>query len=134
MLDGLFVIAVDASLADSDDLVFFQEGFKEGNRTKPPRVDAEAIPWLLMRVNINKRHFRMIHLAKITNFADKYMVMQRYRSWILPIAILLGVFFHEYIVVLAPALPYLIGLMLFFSFNSLDVRKMKFSMFDFTSS
>ncbi len=131
MLDGLFVIAVDASLADSDDLVFFQEGFKEGNRTKPPRVDAEAIPWLLMRVNINKRHFRMIHLAKITNFADKYMVMQRYRSWILPIAILLGVFFHEYIVVLAPALPYLIGLMLFFSFNSLDVRKMKFSMFDF---
>lgn len=57
--------------------------------------------------------------------------MQRYRSWILPIAILLGVFFHEYIVVLAPALPYLIALMLFFSFNTLDVKKMYFTMFDF---
>ena len=57
--------------------------------------------------------------------------MQRYRSWILPIAILLGVFFHEHIVVLAPALPYLIAAMLFFSFNSLDVRKMHFTMFDF---
>ena len=57
--------------------------------------------------------------------------MQRYSSWILPIAILLGIFFHEYIVVLVPALPYLIGLMLFFSFNSLDVRKMRFGMFDF---
>lgn len=57
--------------------------------------------------------------------------MQRYRSWILPIAILLGVFFHEYIVVLAPALPYLIATMLFFSFNALDVKKMHFTMFDF---
>lgn len=57
--------------------------------------------------------------------------MQRYRSWILPIAILLGFFFHEYIVVLQPALPYFIFLMLFFSFNSLDVRKMRFTMFDF---
>lgn len=84
-----------------------------------------------VRMNINKRHFRTIHVAKIANFADKSMVMQRYRSWILPIAILLGAFFHEHIVKLAPALPYLIALMLFFSFNSLDVRKMKFSMFDF---
>lgn len=57
--------------------------------------------------------------------------MQRYKSWILPIAILLGIFFHDYIVVLQPALPYFIFLMLFFSFNSLDVRKMRFTMFDF---
>ena len=57
--------------------------------------------------------------------------MQRFKSWILPIAILLGIFFHEYIVVLQPALPYFIFLMLFFSFNSLDVRKMRFTMFDF---
>ena len=57
--------------------------------------------------------------------------MQRYKSWILPIAIILGVFFHDDIVVLQPALPYLIFLMLYFSFNALDVRKMRFSMFDF---
>lgn len=56
--------------------------------------------------------------------------MQRFKSWILPIAILLGIFFHEYIVVLQPALPYFIFLMLFFSFNSLDVKKMRFTMFD----
>lgn len=57
--------------------------------------------------------------------------MQRYKSWILPIAIVLGIFFHERIVVLAPALPYLIAAMLYFSFNSLDVKKMHFTMFDF---
>lgn len=56
--------------------------------------------------------------------------MQRFKSWILPIAILLGIFFHEQIVVLQPALPYFIFLMLFFSFNSLDVKKMRFTMFD----
>ena len=57
--------------------------------------------------------------------------MQRFRSWILPIAIVLGIFFHEYIVVLQPALPYLIFMMLFISFNSLDVKTMRFTMFDF---
>ena len=57
--------------------------------------------------------------------------MQRFKSWILPIAIVLGIFFHEYIIVLQPALPYFIFLMLYFSFNSLDVKTMKFSMFDF---
>lgn len=57
--------------------------------------------------------------------------MQRLKSWILPIAIVLGIFFHEYIVVLQPALPYFIFLMLYFSFNSLDVKTMRFTMFDF---
>ena len=57
--------------------------------------------------------------------------MQRFKSWILPIAILLGIFFHEYIIVLQPALPYFIFLMLYFSFNSLDIKTMRFSMFDF---
>lgn len=59
------------------------------------------------------------------------MAMQRFKSWILPIAILLGIFFHEYIIVLQPALPYFIFLMLYFSFNSLDIKTMRFSMFDF---
>ena len=57
--------------------------------------------------------------------------MQRFRSLVLPLAILLGVFFHDSIVVLQPALPYFIFLMLYFSFNSLDIKKMKFTMFDF---
>ena len=56
---------------------------------------------------------------------------QRLRNWILPIAIVLGVFFHKYIVILQPILPYCIFLMLYFSFNSLDVKTMRFSLFDF---
>lgn len=56
--------------------------------------------------------------------------MQRFKSWILPIAIVLGLFFHEYIIVLQPALPYFIFLMLYFSFNALDVKTMRFTMFD----
>lgn len=56
--------------------------------------------------------------------------MQRYKSWILPIAILLGIFFHEQIAVLQPALPYLIFVMLFFSFNALDIKKMRVTMLD----
>lgn len=57
--------------------------------------------------------------------------MQHLKNWILPIAIILGIFFHEYIVVLQPALPYLIFVMLYISFNSLDVKTMRFTMFDF---
>lgn len=57
--------------------------------------------------------------------------MQRYKSWILPIAIVVSFFFHEYIVVLNPTLPYLLILLLYFSFNSLDVKTMRFTMFDF---
>lgn len=58
-------------------------------------------------------------------------LMQRLRTWMLPIAIVLGVFFHKYIVVLQPALPYFIFLMLYFSFNSLNVKTMRFTKFDF---
>ena len=85
----------------------------------------------MMGVNVNKRDFLRFHVAKITNFADNFIVMQRLKSWILPIAIVLGIFFHEHIIVLQPALPYFIFLMLYFSFNSLDVKTMRFSMFDF---
>ena len=83
-------------------------------------------------MNVNKREIHEFLFAKITIFvAEKQLEMQRYKSWILPIAIILGIFFHEYIVVLQPALPYLIFLMLYFSFNALDVKKMRFSWFDF---
>ena len=84
-----------------------------------------------MGVNVNKRNLFGNHVAKITNFADVFTAMQRFKSWILPIAIVLGIFFHEYIVVLQPALPYFIFLMLYFSFNALDVKTMRFTMFDF---
>ena len=57
--------------------------------------------------------------------------MQRHKSLILPVAILLGLFFHETISVLQPLLPYLIFIMLFFSFNALNVKEMRFSMFNF---
>lgn len=57
--------------------------------------------------------------------------MQRHKSLILPIAIVLGLFFHEPISVLQPLLPYLIFIMLFFSFNALNVKEMRFTMFDF---
>ena len=85
----------------------------------------------LVGVDVNKRDVFSNHVAKITNFADYFASMQRLKSWILPIAIVLGIFFHETIVVLQPALPYFIFLMLYFSFNSLDVKTMRFTMFDF---
>ena len=57
--------------------------------------------------------------------------MQRIKSWILPIAIILSVLFHDYIVILNSTLPYFLILLLYFSFNSLDVKTMRFTMFDF---
>ena len=85
----------------------------------------------LVGVNVDKRNVFSIHLAKITNFAANPTTVQRLKNWILPIAIVLGIFFHEYIVVLQPALPYFIFVMLYFSFNSLDVKTMRFTKFDF---
>ena len=153
---GIFMVAVKASFADGDNLVFFQENFKEsqvgllcylplvgepfGVRfarndgcVKCPWMDTiRAIPFAAtMGVNVNKRYVFENHLAKLTIFADNLTDMQRFKSWILPIAIVLGIFFHEYIIVLQPALPYFIFLMLYFSFNSLDVKTMRFTMFDF---
>jgi BASS family bile acid:Na+ symporter len=52
------------------------------------------------------------------------------KSFVLPIAILLGFFFHRYIVVLQPTLPFLIFLMLYFSFNALNVKSIRFTKFD----
>ena len=56
--------------------------------------------------------------------------MQKYRSFILPIAIILGLFFHHYIALLTPAVPYLIFCILFLNFAALDFSKLKFSMMD----
>lgn len=56
--------------------------------------------------------------------------MKHLRCFILPIAIILSIFLNKYIDILHPALPFLIFLMLYFSFNSLDVKKIRFSKFD----
>lgn len=56
--------------------------------------------------------------------------MKHLKSFVLPIAILLGLFFNKYISVLNPALPSLIFLMLYFSFNALDVKTIRLSRFD----
>lgn len=155
--NGVFVSSVDAGFTDGYDTVLFEIGFKKGkffmdcfvagaprnDGVECPRMDPVCRPRhcgafgrsnppsTIVGVNVNKRDILSIHVAKITNFADKITVMQRFKSWILPIAIVFGIFFHEHIVVLQPALPYFIFLMLYFSFNSLDVKTMRFTMFDF---
>ena len=129
--------AVEAGFADGGDSVFPQKPVEKGpvGVLDSPRVDAIGRKRRrihdAMGVDVNKRDFLGFHEAKITNFAVRFTAMQRLKSWILPIAIVLGIFFHESIVVLQPALPYFIFLMLYFSFNSLDVKTMRFTMFDF---
>ncbi len=56
--------------------------------------------------------------------------MQKYRSYVLPFAILLGLFFHSYISRISFVVPYLIGLMLFFTYSSIQVSKMHIHRFD----
>ena len=135
---ALFMETVEACLANGDDTVFFQQVFQSGQVGYIPAVERPRMNTmgkvslcLSVGVDVNKRNVIGIHVAKLTIFADSFIVMQRFKSWILPIAIVLGIFFHEYIVVLQPALPYFIFLMLYFSFNSLDVKTMRFTMFDF---
>lgn len=134
---GVRVGAVEAGFADGGQAVLLEERFEAGlvGILDLPGMDAKGgeayIACRGVCVDVNKRVVLRDHVAKITNFAEILTVMQRFKSWILPIAIVLGIFFHEYIVVLQPALPYFIFLMLYFSFNSLDVKTMRFTMFDF---
>jgi len=53
--------------------------------------------------------------------------MQKIRSYILPIAIVLGLLLHEYCAKLSVAVPYLIFCILLLTFSAVDVRKLKFS-------
>ena len=129
---------VKTCLPDSDNFVFLKEVFKKSplRLLDLPGVDCRApqrsaCDDATVCMDVNKRNLFSNHVAKITNFAVDLTVMQRLKSWILPIAIVLGIFFHEYIIVLQPALPYFIFLMLYFSFNALDVKTLRFSMFDF---
>ncbi|KGN97572.1 transporter [Porphyromonas gingivicanis] len=51
--------------------------------------------------------------------------MRRLKDYSLPIAIVVGVFFYRWIGLLAPTVPYLIFLMLFFTFLKLRIRELK---------
>lgn len=51
--------------------------------------------------------------------------LQRYRSAVLPFALLMGFFFHHYIAKAVLAVPYLIFFILFLNFSALDIHKMK---------
>ena len=53
--------------------------------------------------------------------------MQKIRSYILPIAIVLGLLLHEYCASFSVAVPYLIFSILLLTFSAVDVRKLKFS-------
>ena len=53
--------------------------------------------------------------------------MQKIRSYILPIASVLGLLLHEYCAFLSVAVPYLIFCILLLTFSAVDVRKLRFS-------
>ena len=53
--------------------------------------------------------------------------MRKIKSYILPIAIVLGLLLHEYCAAFSVAVPYLIFLILLLTFTAVDVRKLKFS-------
>ena len=53
--------------------------------------------------------------------------MQKIRSYILPIAIVLGLLLHEYCATFGVAVPYLIFSILLLTFSAVDVRKLKFN-------
>jgi BASS family bile acid:Na+ symporter len=53
--------------------------------------------------------------------------MQKIRSYILPIAIVLGLLMHEYCAMFSVAVPYLIFSILLLTFTAVDVRKLKSS-------
>lgn len=56
--------------------------------------------------------------------------MQAYRSYVLPFALLLGLIFHSYIAALSALVPFLIFIMLFFTYSSIQIRNMRVSFFD----
>lgn len=56
--------------------------------------------------------------------------MDRLRSFVLPIAIILGLLLHQYCAMFTPYVPYLIFAMLLLNFAAVDVRKMRITMLD----
>ncbi|MDR1346677.1 MAG: transporter [Bacteroidales bacterium] len=55
--------------------------------------------------------------------------MQKYRSYVLPVAIVLGLFFHHFFAQMNAVVPYLIAIMLFFTYTNVDLKSMHISAF-----
>lgn len=53
------------------------------------------------------------------------------RSYMMPIAIIIGIIFYEQVAKLSFTTPWLIGLMLFFTYCNIDYRHLKFTKFHF---
>ncbi len=56
--------------------------------------------------------------------------MNKFRSFVLPIAIVLGLLLHKYCAMFTPYVPILIFAMLLLNFAAVDVRKLKITMLD----
>ena len=51
--------------------------------------------------------------------------MQRFRSFVLPVAIVVGLLFHHYLAMAKPVVPFLIFTILFLNFSSVEVRTLR---------
>ena len=51
--------------------------------------------------------------------------MQRFRSFVLPVAIVVGLLFHHYLAMAKPVVPFLIFSILFLNFSSVEVRSLR---------
>lgn len=51
--------------------------------------------------------------------------MQKYRSLVLPIAIVAGLFFHHWLALVRPMVPFLIFSILFLNFSAVDIRSLR---------
>ena len=51
--------------------------------------------------------------------------MKRYRSFVLPVAIVVGLLFHHYLAMVKPVVPFLIFSILFLNFSSVEVRSLR---------
>ena len=51
--------------------------------------------------------------------------MQKFRSFVLPVAIVVGLLFHHYLAMVKPVVPFLIFSILFLNFSSVEVRTLR---------
>ena len=51
--------------------------------------------------------------------------MKKYRSLVLPVAIVVGLLFHHYLAMVKPVVPFLIFAILFLNFSSVEVRSLR---------
>lgn len=56
--------------------------------------------------------------------------MRKYRSLVLPLAIVLGLLFHKWCFLFRDVVPYIVFVILLLNFTATDVRKLKFSTLD----